>query len=511
MAHGKETPRQKMIGMMYLVLTALLALNVSAEILNAFTMIDRSIRTTTDNFQSKNEKVYTEFEIAMAENESKVKPWKDKADEVKLKAQALYALIQDLKVKLVTTADGPEGSPEDINKKDDNNVGGQIMILEGNGVKVKDAINEFREHLISLYPDTVSEETTDALKRTLSTDEVLNTEGELMPWENANFEHLPLAGVIALMSKMQSDVRNAEAQILTYLLGQIDAGSFKFNKLEAIVNAPTGYVLQGQPYKAEIFIAASDTTKDPVVILSGGTQLAVFQGKATYTGETGSVGIKTVSGEIQVESPSTGEILHYPFETTYQVGAPAVAVSPTKMNVFYIGVDNPVDITASGVDAADLMVSISSGSIVKQSSGSYIVTVKSGTTTTISVSAKVGDATKSLGSKEFRIKVVPDPVAKIGGSKGGNMSQATLLAQSFVKAEMENFDFDLVCTVTSFKVSATVGGFLEEVETTGATISAAQKALIAKLKTGGKVYFEEIKATSAGTSRDLGTVAFKLN
>ena len=500
-----------MIGMMYLVLTALLALNVSAEILNAFTMIDRSIRTTTDNFQTKNDKIYTEFEKALVENKSKTEPWKLKADEVKLKSQAVFDKIQELKVKLVTTADGPEGDPTAIVKKDDNNVGGQIMILEGNGLALKNAIKEYKEFLIAMYPDTVSIETTDALERTLSTDEVINTEGEMMPWENANFEHLPLAGVISLMSKMQSDVRNAEAQILAYLLGQIDAGSFKFNKLEAIVNAPTGYVLQGQPYEAQIFIAASDTTKDPTVILSGGTKLAVVQGKAKYTGETSSIGIKTVAGEIQVESPSTGEILHFPFSTTYQVGAPSVAVSPTKMNVFYIGVDNPVDITASGVDAADLQVSISSGSITKSSTGGYTVVVKSGTTARVSVSAKVGDAVKSLGSKEFRIKTVPDPIAKIGGSKGGSMSQATLLAQSFVKAEMENFDFDLVCTVTSFKVSATVGGFLEEVETTGATISAAQKQLIGKLKTGGKVYFEDIKATSAGTSRDLGTVSFKLN
>lgn len=503
-----------MIGMMYLVLTALLALNVSAEILLAFSMIDRSIRTTTDNFQNKNELVYSQFEGALAENPIKVKPWKLKADEVKLKSQALFDLIQEYKLKIVTTADGPEGDPTAIVKKDDTNIGGQIMILEGGGLAVKKGIEDYRNFLVELYPDTVSAETTDAIKSILSTDEVTNKTGDLVPWENAYFEGIPIAGVIALMSKMQSDIRNAEAQILAYLYGQIDAGTWKFNQIEAIVKSSSGYILQGQTFEAEIFIAASDTTKAPKVVLSSGTELEVEGGKAKYTATGSSIGMQTVSGDILVESPATGEILKFPFKSEYQVGAPSVAVSPTKMNVFYVGVPNPVDVTASGVGAEDLMVSMTGGTITKTGSGTYSVEVKAANSTaTISVSAKMPDgSTKSLGSKVFRTKAVPDPVAKVGGMEGGSMSKATLLAQTFVKAELENFDFDLTFTVTGFTVSATVGGFTKEESTTSATINAAQKAIISECKTGGKVYFESITAVGPDkTTRNLGTLSFKIN
>ncbi len=509
MGHGKESPRQKMIGMMYLVLTALLALNVSADVLNAFIKIDSSIRTTTENFQKKNDATYASFLAAMTENKKAVEPWYNKALEVQTKTNDLYQAVEDLKVLLATTADGPTGNPYALQKKDDTNVGGQIMVLEGKGPELQTKVEEYRTFLESFLPDSSS--IRDDLELTLSTSPSIDAEGKEIPWVSSNFEHLPLAGVIALMSKMQSDFRNCEAQLLAYLYGQIDAGTFKFNKIEAIVSAPSGYVLQGQPYQAEIFIAASDTTKEPEVVLAGGTKLPVENGKAVYKGETSSVGMKTVAGEILLKSPATGEILKFPFKTEYQVGAPSVAVSPTKMNVFYIGVENPVDITASGVPADAVTATISQGSIRRSGTG-YIVEVKGGTSATVTVTAKVGDAVKTLGSKEFRIKTVPSPVAKIGGQGGGVMGKATLLAQSFVKAEMENFDFELTYNVTGFTVSATIGGFTKEEASTSATIISAQKAIITEVKSGGKVYFEGIKAKGPdGSTRDLGTLSFKVN
>jgi len=510
MGHGKETPRQKMIGMMYLVLTALLALNVSADILKAFTKIDKSIRTSTESSQKKNEAIYSEFLKALTENENKVKPWNDKALEVKAKMDALFDKVQEYKLLLVTTADGPTGDPTNLIKKDDTNVGGQLMILEGRGEELKKMIEEEKEFLLSMLPDSSSSR--EAIESAMSTEDSETETGEIMPWAESTFEHLPLVAVITLMSKMQNDFRNAEAQVLAFLLGQIDAGSFKFNKLEAIVNAPTGYVLQGQPYEAQIFIAASDTTKDPKVVMNGGSELKVENGKAKYTGETSSLGIKTVAGKILVESPATGEILEFPFSTEYQVGAASVAVSPTKMNVFYIGVENPVDITASGVPADAVNATISSGSIKKDGKGGYIVEVKSGTEATITVTAKVGETVKTLGSKKFRIKTVPDPVAKVGGQRDGSMSKSVLLAQTFVKAEMENFDFELTYNVTGFTVSATIGGFTKEEVSASASITSAQKAIITEVKTGSKVYFEGIKAKGPdGTTRSLGTLSFKLN
>ncbi len=514
MGHGKESPRQKMIGMMYLVLTALLALNVSAEVLNAFILIDNSLTKSAENFQSKNEEIYSEFVKALSESGDKVKPFKDLSDDVKIKSQELFDEIQNLKLLLVQTADGPEGDVKNIGKKDDNNIPGQLMITEGRGEELKEKIIVHRGYLLAMIKDTARySPIVKGINSSLNTEDILGNTGEMVPWASANFDHLPLAGVIALMSKMQSDVRNAEAEILSYLFGQIDAGSFKFNKLEAIVNASTNYVLKGNKYEAQVFIAASDSTIEPEIVLAGGSKLPITDGKGTYTGATGTVGIKTWSGVIKMKSPATGEILEFPFKSEYQVAEAGLVVSPTKMNVFYVGVENPVDISVAGVPADKITAGISSGTIKRKGKG-YVVIVKKRGTVKVSATADFGGTKKNMGSKVFRVKTVPDPVAKVGNdknAKGGIIAKNILLAQSGVKADLENFDFQLKYRITGFTVGATIKGYEEEEASSNSLFTSRQKALIKKVSPGKKVYIENIKAKGPdGTTRKLGTIAFKL-
>ncbi|MCK5667338.1 MAG: gliding motility protein GldM, partial [Thiotrichaceae bacterium] len=365
-----------------LVLTALLALNVSAEVLNAFILVDNSLRTSTANSEKKNDAVYTEFSKAMEESPAAVKKWKEKADIVSTGSNDLFNYIDTLKYLIVRTADGPEGRPDSILAKDDTNIPGQRMILEkvdgkNRATLLKEEIEEYRQSLLklvgkdsSLYKPVIT-----SIKNNLNTDDIKGAEGNAVAWTTANFDHLPLAGVITLMTKMQADVRNAEADILGYLFGKISAGSFKFNKVEAIVNSPTNYVLMGQSYTAEVFIAASDSTVDPIIKLGGGSQLKVVKGKGMYTGNTGSAGVKSWGGVIEMKHPETGKILTYPFKSEYTVGVAQLVVSPTKMNVFYIGVDNPVDVSVPGIDPNKIQARISSGSIRKKGN-SYVVKVK---------------------------------------------------------------------------------------------------------------------------------------
>ncbi len=513
MAHGKESPRQKMIGMMYLVLTALLALNVSAEVLNAFILIDNSLRTTTANSEKKNSTVYTEFSKAMEESPDAVKKWKDKADGVKVSSDELFNYIDTLKHLIVTTADGPQGRADSIVSKDDTNIPGQRMILEkvdgkNRATHLKEKIEQYRESLItlvgkdsSLYKPVIA-----SINNNLNTDDIRAVDGGMKPWQTANFDNLPLAGVITLMSKMQADIRNAESDILGYLFGKISAGSFKFNKVEAIVNSPTNYVLMGQPYTAEVFIAASDSTVDPIIKLSGGSKLNVVKGKGIYTGGTGSAGVKTWGGVIEMKHPETGKILTYPFKSEYTVGVAQLVVSPKKMNVFYIGVDNPVDVSVPGIDPNKIQARISGGSIRKRGN-EYIVRVKKVGKVYVSATADG----KNMGRKEFRVKKVPDPIAKVGGKKRGTVSKNWLAAQSGVKADLENFDFALRYRVVGFTVSATIRGYEEEARSNGARFTAQQKQLIKKVPSKRKVYIEDIRAKGPdGTTRNLGALSFKL-
>ncbi len=512
MAEKNLSPRQKMINLMYLVLTALLALNVSAEVLTAFAKIEKSIRKSTSIIENKNADLYGQFAKLYQENPVKVKQWYDKAMEVQRRSDSLYNYIQELKVKVVRAADGKDGDPEHIKKMDENNVGGQVMILEGNGVKLKNAINEYREFLKSLIDSTKAKNLIANLDSTFDTRDIIGQDKSKVPWEVAMFEHLPLIAVVANMSKLQNDIRMSESSVVSYLLAQVGAGEWKFNKLEAIVYAKKGYVLQGEPYEAQIFLAAYDTTQQPIIILDDGTELPVENGKGIYKVTTNKVGIHTFGGVIKIKSPATGDYVEFPFKGEYQVAAPAVAISPTKMNVFYIGVDNPVAITASGVPSEDLIVSIGPiGKIKRVGNGKYIVRVNKVGKTRVTVSAKIGDQTRKLGSMEFRCKTVPDPKPRVGNLKPGPVAKAVLLAQQYVKAELENFVFDLKFPVTEFTVSATIGSFTEEYKTKGSRITQQQKNLIRQLKPGQKVYFENIKARAPdGSIRNLGTISFKI-
>lgn len=298
MGHGKETPRQKMIGMMYLVLTALLALNVSKDILNAFVLVDNGLNKTVDNFSTKSGILYATLEKAKITNPAKATEWYNKSIQVKTGADELSKYVDELKVQLVTLGDKVPVSIDsvryyDLQAKDDQNVGGQLMILEKKGLELKGKINAYRDALKALTDPKTGEQLRQQLDKGLNTNdpETANKGGEFETWEQSNFEHLPLVAVMTLLTKIQTDIRNAEADVVTYLAGQIGADDFRFNKIEAIVRAESNYILKGDQYKAEVFIAASDTTVTPEII-AGGRALAVKNGKATYTGDGGSIGMK---------------------------------------------------------------------------------------------------------------------------------------------------------------------------------------------------------------------------
>lgn len=561
MSGGKETPRQKMIGMMYLFYTALLALNVSAEILTAFTMVDGSLRKTNAITEGVIDGTQNEFVKAMVNDSASVVKYKNLADEVVAEADKAFKEIQHYKLALVGTLEGvydadytkpfelsdttkdnsientlreskvadiPDAMNKDLKdiddlltKKDDNNVGGEIFIMKKQGEAVEKSRTNYKDFLIGIIEkasDTSAaskaamESLKESLQQMLSTEPMKseNDEGEIVPWANSNFEHLPAAGVLTLMTKMQADVRNTESSVLSYLLSQIGKTDMKFNAIKAVVNAKSSYVLVGQPYKAEIFIAAYDSTQNPDILV-GGSPIPVNQGVGVFTGNTSSVGPKSFGGVIKLKNKSTGEVKDYPFKGEYEVGQSSLSVSPTKMNVLYIGVPNPIDITASGVPAEKLNVSISGGAITKAGAGSYIAQVKSPGTVNITVTANVDGQTKNLGSKQFRVKRVPDPVAKVAGKREGTVTKAELAAQAGVKADLENFDFDMKFNVVSFKVSATIKGFSQDATANSAAFTAQQKQIISQVPSGGKVYIEDIKAKGPdGSIRSLGTIAFKI-
>ncbi|MCK4920588.1 MAG: gliding motility protein GldM [Bacteroidales bacterium] len=530
MGHGKETPRQKMIGMMYLVLTALLALNVAKDVLDAFELVDKGLTKTTANFHEKNSSYYTDFESAYELNKTKVESWKNKADEVREKADALNELIQEYKRRLAIISEGEDTEAihegeVDLSKilgKDNTSIGGQVMMNEGGGEDVQENINEFRDFLLDLIEDKETYITiVHALESTLDTHDPTHDPhskkkghgGEIRTWESEHFENLPLASVVTILSKMQSDVRFAEAEILSYLLSQIDAGSFKFNKIEAVVLAGSDYVFKGQEYKARVFLAAYDSTKFPTIKLTSGEELEVQDGKGIFIGSTSALGPMNWGGTIILEGDGSAPIVR-DFEASYRVAEASAVVSPTKMNVFYRSVKNPVAISVAGVPKESIRARISKGRLTQGASGWEVLPAAGpeGEIVTIRVFADVDGQEKFMGEEPFRVKDVPDPIAKIGGRSKGAISLTDLSRASGVTAEMEDFDFELEFEITEFIVSAVgAGGFTTREPSNGPNFTEKQKNIIRRLSTGKNFTVTDVKAIGpAGQVRTLNSIVLKI-
>ncbi len=521
-----------MINMMYIVLTAMLALNVAAETLEAFRVIDGSLTQTLGAVDSKNRQVYLAFEQAFAENPAKVEDWKTRADQVRVKTDSLVNYIWRLKEELVvasgarkTSVDNPDdgelfsirtlkGDTLILRKEDDINTPSEIMIAQKKASILRQKISEYKDFMITMI-DGNDEQLKEVLEQELDTrDSRFNLKmGEKKSWEIQYFENKPVASILTLLSKIQIDVKNSEANLLNYLYSKIDAASYKFNKLDAQVIANSAIVLQGEEYNAEIFLAAIDTTVDPEIFV-GNTPLPIVDGKAVYRLRANTPGTFRWSGVLKYKTPE-GLIRSYPFEKEYQVTAPSVTISPTKMNVFYRGIGNPVDISVPGIAKENLRVEMTNGRISVANNQMMVYPTdldEQGKRTTVSVYAKVSGMEKFMGSMPFRVKRVPNPVAKIANMSGGNIKREDLMLEDGMLAVLEDFDFDLKFRVTQFDVSITgSGGYVNTWKSTGNRFTSEQKAQFKSLGVGSIIYFDNIRAKGDdGTDRTLDPISFKI-
>lgn len=514
---------------MYIVLTAMLALNVSSEVLEAFKLIDSSLIHTLNTVDLKNQQIYSSFDQAYMENPAKVQQWKQKADEVKIKSKEISQYISKLKEDLVkysgselinenNTFDparffmvAENGDTLEIKKEDDLNGTSEFMIKQGNATLLKEKIVAYKNQMVELLEDE-----DEYIKNTiLSTLETADPKGEKISdkktWESLHFENVPLAAILTVLSKTQIDVKNTEANVLSYLYSQIDAGSFKFNKLGARVIANSNVLFQGEPYVAEVFLAAEDTTQQPEIFING-KPAEVADGKAIYKVGTNEPGVFKWSGLIKYKTPD-GVFKDYKFEQQYQVTKPGITMSATRMNVFYRGLDNPFDI-ASGIPKEDLEVEMTNGKVTK-SGDAFIIRPteldEQGKRTKVSVYANINGVRKLVGTTDWRVKKVPDPVAQVAGLSGGEIRKERLQVEDGVLAVLEDFDFDFKYKVTEFELQTTEGGYTTIRKSTSNRFTPEQKNLIKNAAPQSIVYIGNIKAVGDdGSTRDLDPISFKV-
>ena len=545
MAGGKLTPRQKMINMMYLVLTALLALNVTNEVLNAFHLVNEGLQSSNGSLTSKNDDIYTAFEKQVKDNPVKAQAYYEKAQKAKGLAKVLFDSLAAYKVAVIKDAEGiiPPGEAEegDIKRRDDIDIATRMFVEEGAGVKrgkeLQKKINDTRAQLLELVDPADKAN----FKISLDAPDPKPEKGEKLAWEFKTFNHTPATAALTILSKFQNDVISSEGSVIEYLIKKIGATDFKFTDLAAKIIAPTSYVLTGQQYKADIFLAAFNKGQNPEIFLGplggfkknpDGTYDAVLSdnplpagyGQNPMKAEGGfgkyeivgsGVGDKTYTGIIRVKDPATSKYKFYPFEGKYQTAPKAVVVSPTKMNVLYIGVDNPMEVSVPGVGQGDVTAVLEGAGTLKKdpaNPGNYIANVTASGKCTVNVSAKLDGKMQGMGNKEFRIKRIPDPIPSTNGNlRGGNVAPGTMKAQAGVAAKLENFDFDAKFKVVSFTMYYSSKGEIYTDRAEGPVFTAKMKGYIDRCRAKDIIILDDIKAVGPdGQPRKLGQVTFTI-
>jgi gliding motility-associated protein GldM len=515
MAGYKETPRQKMIAMMYLVLTALLALNVSVEIIQAFVVVNNSIEGTNTNLKEKIDETYARFEQQNLLNEAKVGPYWSKAQEVRTLSDEMVAYIEDIKWEIIArteriTVDQARTTPlADIQAKDKYDESTNYFIgdsqdgSKGKARELKDKINQFKADIVKgLDPQAQSK-----IKSGLETDgKYKDATGNKQNWEMHNFYHTILAANVTFLNKLIADVRNLESDVVSALFSSITAEDYKFDLLAAKVVPSSRLVFSGDTYEAEIMIAAIDTKQNPEVTVNG-RLIPTESGVAKYTVNASATGLQTYKGSIKVVGP-TGETDEYPFEESYFVMTPSLTVAPTKMNVFYADVDNPVSISASGIPESQLHASINAGTI-RKAGKDWVVKVPTGVNNAVvTVTHNDGGQTRNMGRAEFRVKRVPTPTAYIANSDGGPIAKSMLLASRAIIPKMpEDFEFDLNFEITSFKFLGIRGGDVAEYNSNSGRLTQEMTNFIENSKRGQRIWIENIMAKGPGGNRKLGNIS----
>ena len=513
------SPRQKMINLMYIVLTAMLALNVSSDVLDGFTQVHDGLNRSNSNVGQRNDVIYRQLEEFARTNPDKGLSWYDKASEVLKTTSGLYAYVDSVKLAIVRAADGKDGDPENIKSRDDLEAASVTMLSPATlrGEKLRHRIDDYRSYITQLLPDSLKRANISAA---LSTDPIL-LKGTLTPqtWEEAQFDQKPVVAAVTLLTKLQNDILYAEGEALATLYSQIDAGDVRVNELNAFVIPQSRIVMRGGKYQANIVLAAVDTTQRPEIFING-SKLANSNG--IYELGANSTGTFDYKGYLEVQH-GDGSTTRHDFSSAYTVIEPMATVSATMMNVLYAGIDNPVSISVPGVPMSAISASMTNGTLTRSGDHWVARPATVGKEAVLSVTANIDGRSTTVANSTFRVRKLPDPTAYIAFTdqkgnvdhyKGGRPFAKTLLMQApGLEAAIDDGLLDTKFKVVGFETVFfdSMGNAIPEVSD-GANFSQRQKQSFQRLSRGKRFYISRIRAIGPdGITRDLSPMEVIVN
>lgn len=505
---------------MYIVLTAMLALNVSSDVLNGFNQVHEGLHRTNLNMSAKNEVQFNYLKDLYEKNPAKAGPWYEKGMALRQQSTGLFQTIDSLKTAIARQADGPEGDFNDIVNLDDLEAASVTMLnpASNQGRKLHARVEAYRDYVTSLIGDPDKRK---AVASMLSTD-VKNKPGTIgaTSWEEKMFDNMPAVAAVTLLTKLQNDIRQAESEALSNIITNIDIGDVRVNELNAYVIPNSNMVMRGGRYTANIVLAAIDTTQRPTVFVNG-SKLANDRGLLEIS--AGAVGNHEYSGYIEV-ARGDGTLDRRPFSSSYTVIEPMATISPTMMNVLYAGIDNPISISVPGVAMNSVQATMTNGTLTRNGDHWTARPGKVGSEAVISVTAQIDGRSQQVGSMTFRVRKLPDPTPFIpmkdaqGNTvhyKGSpkRISKAALMAAETLGAALDDDLLNVSYSVVSFSTIFydSMGNAIPEVSN-GASFSQRQKEQFRRLKPGKRFFISEVKAKGPdGITRDISPMEVLLN
>lgn len=500
------SPRQKMINLMYVLLMAMLALNVSSDVLKGFTLVGNSLKRTTDNAMKENKALYADFATQYKGNPDKVKPWYDKARQVQAMSDSLYQYAQQLRLAIARDADGADADPENLRNKEDLEASNRVMLapVRGQGKKLYRAINSFRSRILELVTDPRQRA---IIASNLATDVPRTADNIGKNWEQYMFEEMPAIAAVTMLAKLQSDIRKAENEVLHTLLANIDLKDIRVNELNAYVSAEATTLYPGETFRSKIFMAAVDTTQRPEIYVNGRR----ISTDGNYSFAVGGPGNYSFSGYILMPN-AEGDIIRRSFTQRYNVIAPprGATVAADLMNVLYAGFDNPISVTAAGIPHNGIHLSMTGGALTAKGDGKYSARPSSvGSPVTFTVSGTVNGRTEQMGSFTFQVRKLPDPTAfiQVGSDrfKGGRLAKGSVIAAPGLGAAIDDGLLNIPFRVLSFETvfADRMGNFRPE-PSAGANFTENQRNLMRELRRGQRFYISKVRAVGPdGITRTL--------
>ncbi len=481
MALPKE-PRQKMINLMYLVLTAMLALNVSAEVIEAFRTVDKSLIKSNENLETGNQTLFKSLAAKLSDpqvDKTLLAKWTTNAQTAQKLSNDFNSYVDGLKQELKTMSGLKKGeNGEEDYKLDDLNASSNLMDNEKKGKELDDKLKAYRAAMLVIDPEIATAfATTFPIEVDTKNDDATTK----------SFRMMPTVAAVTLLSKYQNNIKNSENQVVTFCHNKIGEVKVVYNKFAAIVGQSSNYLMPGDKMKITAGVGAYSTQAQPQITIGGSGVPVNADGVAEreFTAEGG--GARSVPVNVTYTKPDgTKESKSYTIE--YTVGTPGgAAVMLDKMNVFYIGVDNPITIgSPTGWDKTNVSMT---GGTISGSGSKRVVKVSAIGAASITVTADGKPSTFP-----FRIKRIPDPIIKVGPSSGGRLQAVVFRSQQFVRADLENFDFEAKFNVTGGTVYFMNPGDrnVKQISLTSGSLGAAGDYM-KTLAPGSTVIFDNIR------------------